>query len=562
MLAHAVDLVRFLENEVHVILRFLEDSGDTLSENAKNNEWILEHMLQLFSKWATGITTTIIRQDVVNELKTMRNAQHVKPDGSNQSVLHGEVKTVGIYPNQDSAVIYLEQPGYDISIAAAVHGALLPFMKKFIREGRRIHFANIHFSNEYMIPCQNCVIDLQKTKTDIDFVIRETERFSLRQLNEESPPGALLLRVDGPTTNGISVSDGTEKGAELVLERERMGIKMLLRFGDVILLYRPLVRQIYAGILSLVYGPNTVMFRVPVSLKPADIVSQVSQHHSELTQDGLVYRNSAASRSVCGTVEKIENYVDRGDWSSSTVSLCDQRGHTVVIYIHMPDCSYEMKKAVATLKPSHFVWFFGLIEREKESNRMYLTSETAIYNTVMLRAIVATDIVQALPLELIHSFQTFVARAVIIEASCCIRDVHTICRSAVSKRGSCSLCHAVVADDITQELILQMTIDDGTCDPLHVFARGSTFASWNTDARKWSSYSEEKKQSMLAELTGNEFVFILSLGSEDEFGGFGVGPCWRIDQCANLVGDTEREVVRLLNWHRQLDSAASQCPAD
>ena len=557
MLAHAVDLVRFLENEAQAILRFLDDSSDHCNEVLKNNEWVIEHMLRLFAKWATGITTTIIRQDVLNELKTMRNSHHVKPDGANQGVLHGVVQSIGFFPNQDAAVIHIQQPDYDMRISAAVHGALLPFVKRFITEGRKIHFANIHFSNEYMIPSQNCVIDLQKSKDDVDFVIRETERFSLRQLSEESPPGALLLRVDGPTANGISVSDGSEKGAELVLERERMGIKMLLRFGDVIMLYRPWVRQIYAGILSLVYGPNTVMFRLPVTVKSVDVTSQVSQHNASLTQDGLVYRNSAASRAICGTVERIENYVDRGDWSSSTVYLCDQRGHTIIIYINMADCTYESTKVVSGLRPSHFVWFFGLIEREKESRRMYYTSETGIYNTVMMRAIIASEVVQVLPLELINSFQTFVARAVMIKADCSVREVHSICRSAVSKMGHCRLCHAAVSDDIVEELFLQVTIDDGTCDPITVFGRGSAFGFWGVDPGKWKSCNSEKREAILRDIIGCECVFILSRGSEEEFGGFGVGPCWRVDQCANLVGDNEREVVRLCNWHRQLDREKS-----
>ena len=67
---HCVDLVDFLEREADIIQQYFEEITDSDHDPASNVEWIYEHILQLFTKWATGITTTMIRQDVLNEMKT------------------------------------------------------------------------------------------------------------------------------------------------------------------------------------------------------------------------------------------------------------------------------------------------------------------------------------------------------------------------------------------------------------------------------------------------------------------------------------------------------------
>jgi len=357
--------------------------------------------------------------------------------------------------------------------------------------------------------------------------------------------------VDGPTANGIAVSDGGENACEILLERERMGMKRLLRFGDVILFYRPWLTEVTAGVLSIVYGPNTVMFRVPVNLRPADLMSQVSQHNTVLAQDGLFFRNRAACRAIHGTIAKIEHFTTVGEWTSSTIYL---NNPAAKISVGISDCAFETTRSIAGLRASHYVWFFGLIEREVSN--MYFTAETSVYNTVMLHAIVASDIVRPALLDGCGAFTTFIARAVIVAVECSPLEVHSLCRAAVPRSGACSLCRAGVGRDAVQDAVVRMEIDDGSCDPVPVVALASVLAFWTAAPDKWGAYTEARQRGLLRELVGRELVFVLSRGCEEEFGEYSSAECWRVDRCGNTAGDVEREVEWLRRWHRDLDTGA------
>jgi hypothetical protein len=487
---HLIDLRDFLAKESSAIISLMPDASTW--ESPHYVDVIFEHILQLVAKWATGITTTIIRQGVLNELRTARSNEHVKPDASSSSVLHGEIKKVGIYRDQDAAVIYIQQQGYEYVVAAAVHGSLLPFREQFLVEGRKIHFANIHFSNDHLIPNQFCIIDLRRSRSDIAFVMESSRSTSLKQL--DPAPHALLLRIEGPTSTGITVSQGPTDSAELVLEAEQLGLQGLLRFGDIILLHRPWVREITAGILSLVYGPNTVMFRVPVELNSSDPLSQVSQHQRKLSQDGLRFRNSAACRSVSGTVDRVEHGFDSSGWTWSTLHLCEPKGHSVKISVQLSDCSRELRRDLGRVRRSHFLWLFGLIERS--TNVLYFTRETALYNPSILHGVVASDIVSPAPLEFIDRFDTFVARAVVTEANCRLEEAHRTCGAVVSRGRICPICKCNATGNCVEALVLALSIDDGSADSVGVAAMGEQCPFWSGTPEKWKRAGKTEKAEM------------------------------------------------------------------
>ncbi|OHT06228.1 hypothetical protein TRFO_25781 [Tritrichomonas foetus] len=549
MFHHMLDLQSFMDEENENISSYLTGRADSYSDSIIDSNWTAEQILLLFEKWTTGITRTILRQDVLNQSRTSRSRQHVKPDSMHQPVLHGKITEIGLFEGNSSAIIHIQQDGYDLLIIAAVHGALEPFLKTFIAEGRSIHFANIRFSNEYLIPNQLCVIDLKKTKTDIDFVISSTQNTSLRELSEEEPPNALLLRVEAPTERGIIFTDG-EKKVELYLDEDRKPLKLLLRFGDVIVFYQPWVRELTPGIKSLIYGPNSVMFRVPVTVNSSDPLSQISQHASHLSQDGLLFRNSAACRSLRGTVLKIEHVQDSGKWSSS-ITIFDSDDRNVRINIKNGVSPYEVMRVVSLIRPNHYVWIFGLIELS--NNILSFTSETAIFNTSLLHSIVASNIVIPKSLSIISEFTTFVARASIIKVNCELRKVHKTCQTLVSYKN-CSTCKAmIIDDDLEEEFLFKLEIDDSSCDPVTVYGNGSKFPFWSIKPVDWKKADETKKGSLISKIIGKEYIFVLSLGNEQEFCGFGDDTVWRVDQCIRPVGDVEREVRMIRKFHEKLD---------
>jgi hypothetical protein len=543
-----LDLCDFLSEESLIVKRFFENVSDPAAIQSPSVEVIFEHILQLFTKWATGMTSVIIRQDVLNQLRTARHSQHVKPGSSHQPVLHGTIRAVGIYSDGDAAVIRVRQDGYELDITAALHGALMPFLKRFLGEGRRIHFGNIRFSNDCLIPDQICVIDLRRTKDDIDFIRSTCVSTSLQCLDQANPPLALLLRIESPAQYGIIVSDGGSRAIEFRLKPEQTGLKQLLRFGEVVLLYKPWIRE-DCNVLYLVYGPNTVVFRVPVDLPNESVFSQINQH-STLTQDGLSFRNSAACRFVHGTIERIENSIDRGAWMSMSITLCDSDNRSRHIFAQISDCSYELRKLLATIRPHHYVWFFGLLERAKWLD---FTSETTVYSPAVMHSIVSSSIINPLDLNSIADYVTFLCRAVVIKIEANLTNVHEICGCCLLPSGLCSLCQARVEHGVSKELILTMEIDDGSCDGVTVMAVASKFPFWSGSVEKWQEYGQSEKQRLLDDLLGREFLFVLSKADLAQFGGVRGSNGWRVDQCGKPIGDLEREVYRIFEWHLGMD---------
>jgi hypothetical protein len=427
--------------------------------------------------------------------------------------LHGAVKSISIFPGQDAVTLTIRQPDYEHLILAALHGALLPHVKPFFSEGRRIHFANVFFSNNHMIPNQLVVVDLERRKSDIDFIMDTTSTFSIKKLSADSHPTALLLRIDGRTDNGITVSDGPES-IELHLEREQLGLQRLLRFGDIVVLYKPWIRELVPEVLSLMYGPNTVMFRVPAAVQRTDSTSQVSQHRPNVRQDGLLFRNSAACRSVRGTVDRIVHSAD-----STEIVICEGSGRSVRVSVKLADCAYEMQRSLASIRRSHFLWIFGLIEQS--SNVLYFTNETTLFNPALMHSIVASGIAVVRELHFLHRFNTFVARAVVIGLKCEVKNVHDLCKGIMGRNGSCCVCRGRECK-VVKELVLFMAIDDGSCDGVEVAALGSKLLFWGVTVPIWEGSDEQKRGTFLRQLTGKEFVFVLSQCDDTEFCEFGI----------------------------------------
>jgi hypothetical protein len=200
-----------------------------------------------------------------------------------------------------------------------------------------------------MIPNQLIVVDLERRKCEVDLIIETTASNSLKNLSV-----ALILRVDGRTTSGITVSEGPQCSVELHLEGQQ------LRFGDVVVLYRPWVRELTPEVLSPTYGPNALVFRVPADARHSGRMSQVSQHRANLRRDGLLFRNSAACWSARGTAERIEHATDA---TATEIGLCDASGHAVRVLVLIADCACEVQKVLVVVCRSHFLWMFGLVEQ-------------------------------------------------------------------------------------------------------------------------------------------------------------------------------------------------------
>lgn len=569
-----VDLISFVQKEIEKISEYYEEgSSDSFSQKNFDHNWIAEQILLLFSQWTTGITRTILRQDILNQARTSRSRQHVKPDATHHPVLHGIIQAIDIIKspfqekgkNISAAVVHIKQDGYNLIIQAALHGALLPFVGRFITGGRQIHFSNIRFSNDCLIPNQLCVIDLKRTKEDINF-IKQSQIIPIPQINEDTNLDSILLRVESPTKDGITMSDCTNT-IELFLEEERKPLKQLLNFGDVILFYKPWVQQLDDGNTVLSFGPNSVLFRVPITV--GSNFSQVSHAQSSLTQDGLSFRNSSACRAICGTVVEISSTFDdkvpseTSKWSSSTLIIrTEPINEKVTVNINAAsDVPYEVLRIVASLRVYHFVWIFGLIQEEQDN--LSFTSETTLYNTSQLYSIIASAAVIPKALNSCSKYLTFVGRAVIIKVlTCDVKYKHKFCNTLLRTNNcpSCPTCRSRIYNqkNIDLEFLFKFEIDDGSCNPLTVHGLGSKFSFWSTKPNEWRDASKEKRDKLLASIIGREYVFVLSMANEEEFCGFGDDyNIWRVDQCIRPVGDIEREVIRFKKWSQKLDDQKS-----
>lgn len=549
---HVVDIGKYLEKQYQVVLSYMQGNSDSQNENQTYDN-IIEAILVLISKWATGITSSIIQQDVLSQAKNIQSRNHVKPEQSHQQTLHGEIREIGVFKPSDTAVIHIKQPDIELTIRASLHGALLPFLKNnILHTGRIIHFANVRFSNEVVIPNQLCIVDLKKTKSDTDFIIESTKPFTLSGLSEKKPPTALLVTVEKPVKDGVIVSDGASIKTKFYLDNDRLNLRLLLRFGDVLVIYKPDVKELHPGQLDLLFGPNTVIFRVPVGTTSG--LSQISQHtRSHLMQDGLFFRYTDACRSIQGTVEKCQNSYVENIWNSTTITLCDHQGHTQRVFIEKYKCTFETSKTIAQLRPNHYIWIFGLVSLRKNETYLEFTQETTIFDANLLYGLISSDIIKVRSLQYINNFDTYVARAIIANVVCKVKRVHNVCHMVINS-GHCNNCKTNIDDDFDEEVIMTLDIDDGTCDQVTVYATGNKFPFWGVSGRAWLRYNIRERNDSLTRIIGKEFIFVLSKGSDLEFGEISDNIIWRVDQCVTPVGDVEREIRKLTKWHNKYDA--------
>jgi hypothetical protein len=97
-----------------------------------------------------------------------------------------------------------------------------------------------------------------------------------------------------------------------------------------------------------------------------------------------------------------------------------------------------------------------------------------------------------------------------------------------------------------------MKIDDGSCDAVKVMAVASKFPFWSGNVEMWQKCDQNEKRNLLSDLLGKEFLFVLSKADLGEFGMEGANG-WRVDQCGKPIGDLEREIYRIFEWHRGMD---------
>ncbi|KAH0790553.1 hypothetical protein GPJ56_005542 [Histomonas meleagridis] len=549
---HMIDLISLLKEICCDLSDYTNDDSDSFQLMSQDFDYVSELIMLLFSRWPTGITKEIILQDILTQTRTNKSKQHIKPDETQQSKLIGEVMSIIHYTNTGAAVISLRQDGYEQTIKVAIHGSQYPFLKTFISEGRTISFSNVRFCNECVIPSQLCVIDLTQTKNDISFIIQSTQFSTIKGINSPNPPESILLRVEEPNSNGFTLTDGTSETIDFVLSAEAMSFRELLRFGDLLIIYKPLISTLPNGLKYLRFGPKTVFFRIP--FVQTSTFSQISQTQRSFSQrnNGLSFRNSTACKYIRGTIEKIENEHDSDIWISTTIHLFDVESKTYIITAQISELTFETIKVLKSIRQNHFVWIFGAIEvSTKNSNILRINKETNIFNTSILCSPISSDFIKTQSFDVIDNYCTFVARANIIKISCKVVNIHKTCNSATSG-NYCSICK-YNTNSLRKDFLFKITLDDASYTQITAYGFSVMFPFWGVHIDKWDKLSKEEKRKNLNSLCGKEFVFVLSRGNGVEFGKFDDTPVWRIDQCLNMVGDLERQVKHLVEFHKKLD---------
>jgi hypothetical protein len=75
-----VDLQGFLDTKCEALHDHLEKMSDSYAESPQLSESVSEKILELFSKWAIAIATTMIGHDVLNDQCTFGSSQHLKAE--------------------------------------------------------------------------------------------------------------------------------------------------------------------------------------------------------------------------------------------------------------------------------------------------------------------------------------------------------------------------------------------------------------------------------------------------------------------------------------------------
>jgi hypothetical protein len=542
---HTIDLRKFLSEQSAIISDYISRSSNSISELANDKNFINEEILKLIVRWSTGITTTIIQQDVIKKAGSIKKGRKVKADQAFITpTIHATITSIGEYTDEQGRRAYtltLEQRENEHRLQFAVHGALVGFIGRCITPGHRIHIANARFLNDIIIPTQLVIIDLKKTFSEVDFICECTKRASLKDIAIDKPiPEALLLRIENANHAGVLVTDGsTQEPFVLLLDEERKGLKLLLRFKDVIMLYRPDVVQADTGFL-LRFGPETVVFRVPATGDKT--TSQFTQKASTLSQDGLLIRNSNACRSVDGHVVKIEH-----EKTVSTITLITSDNKTIQLNSNSNEIPSTLMSNILLIRKNHYIWAFGLSAHDG-ADFISFNDESTLFNTSLMHGIIASSFVPKYSLKRIDDFNTFLTRAVIVSVDCECKNMHKVCRTISPDDKHCSYCRSLEANELKRVLIVRFLIDDGTCDPVEVATTHEKLPFWGVSPMRWCDASDQQREKMKRKLLGQQFIFALSSAEETEFGNFTDSKIMRVDMAMAPVGDAHTHICEMRKW--------------
>lgn len=545
-LKHSLDLRDFIETKGEIISNTIQKTLSSVNELAHDRAWITEQILLLIVQWSTGITPAIVEQDVVKKAGQIKRSWNIKAeDALLTETIHATISRIGYYEQTDAYALNIVQQKSDNQLTLALHGSFYPFVNKFLTPGHRIHIANARFSNHVIVPNQLMIVDLQRSKEEINFIMTETNNYSLKGIAIDKPlPGALLLRVLDALPDGISVTDGsTDYPYKLILDEERQALKLLLRFNDVIVLYRPDAMQSETGGFSLYFGPSTLIFRVPAVGDSK--LSQLTQRSSTLAQDGLLFRNSTNCRSIHGSVIKVSHFIQSGVWSSTCLEVESQDYGHAYIWATMANIPPNLQTEIVKIKTNHYIYAFGLSKRE---NALDFTPEATLFDTSCLHGLCSSDIVPIRPLSVLHRYVTQLVRAVIVDASCELKRSHKVCGTILCDYNCCYCNTHISPNEMSIALVVCLTLDDSTVEPIECMTTVDKIPSWGVTAGAWNAMTKEKHTKMINRLIGSEYIFALSLGNETEFGGYTETPTWRVDMCLSPVGDTQRHIKRMIDF--------------
>ncbi|EAY02824.1 hypothetical protein TVAG_292920 [Trichomonas vaginalis G3] len=542
---HSLDLRNFIETENEIISEKIEKTLASVDELAHDQNWLTEQILLLIVQWSTGITTTIVEQDVVKKAGQIKRSWNVKAEEAQLTqTVHASIARIGYYDTTGAYALSLVQQKNDSQLTLALHSAFYPFVEKFLTPGHRVHIANARFSNHVIVPNQLMIIDLKRTKEEINFIMSETSNFSLSKISLDTPlPGSLLLRVLEAVSDGVSVTDGsTPFPYKLILDEERQALKLLLRFNDVIILYRPDAMQSETGGFCLYFGPNTLIFRVP-ALGDSKM-SQLTQRSTTLAQDGLLFRNSTNCRSIHGSVIKVSHFITSGVWSSTCLEINSKEYGISHVWATITNIPPHLQTEIVKVKTNHYIYAFGLSKRE---NALDFTPESTLFDTSCLPGLLSSDIVPVRPISFLNRYITQIVRAIIVEVTCELKHSHKVCGTVLCG-DSCCYCNShISASESYASLLVTMTLDDGTGDCVEVMCTVDKIPSWGVTSGGWNAMTKDNRKKSINRLIGNEFLFSLSLSNETEFGGYTETPVWRVDMCLSPVGDTQRHIKRMIN---------------
>jgi len=553
MLKSYLDLGEFIESMCSSVYDYVSRLYVDKEDLGIDKTWISEQILLLLIKWATGITPAIIIQDVLLKVADKKSFSEKKTSQvSHVPAIHGTISSIGLYKGRESAILDISQKNTNSRLRHSVHSSILSFIPQIIRIGTQIHIANAKFFDEIILPTQLLMIDLEKTRCDVDFVIQSTKSSSLKRvIQNQEVPNALLLKILVANERGILVTDkSVDQPFELYLDKERENMKLLLRFDDTIVLYKPDIKMLIPDTYSLLYGPNTVIFRVPVHSDSG--YSQYSQKDGARTEHGLLIRNTSSSASIKGIVIDVKHTIQHQSIVSTTISIIEEPGKIHKICAFYNDVEISQINVLESIKNNHFLWIFGLLK--ESGGAYYFIKETTVFNTSLLLCIASSYLIPMIPLKCITGYVSFLTRSVILSPRCEEKTIHKICGSVLSPNGKCMYCDGHISpEEKAEELVIHFNLDDGTCPSIECVVLKSQFPFWSTNVTQWNKADQNQKIALLNQLKGKEYIFSLSMSNENEFGDFIDSTVWRVDMCLDPVGYAFKLSNDMMNWHNDMD---------